>query len=96
MMMYDDIDLRIAQIVIELEEFGFRPSDLQVYRQYIDAVRNEARIIHEKVHQMHGSMSVPVARLSRTLMEMKSCLSHKIFREVVVGNHALDIGPQDN
>jgi DNA-binding transcriptional MerR regulator len=87
--MYDDIDLRIAQIVSELEEFGFRPSDLQVYSQYIDAVRNEVKAIHEKVHQVHvhGSMSFPVARLLRTLAEMKSCLSQKIFREIVVGNH---------
>ncbi len=84
---YDDMDLRIALIVSELEEFGFKPSDLQVYRQYVDVVRNEARTIHEKVHQLHGSMSIPAARLYRTLMEMKSCLSHKIFRELVVGNH---------
>jgi DNA-binding transcriptional MerR regulator len=84
---YDDVDLRVAQIVTELAEFGFKPSDLQVYEQYIYAVRNEARTIHEKVHQLHGSMSVPVARLSRALMELKSCLSHKIFREVVVADH---------
>ena len=81
---YDDVSLRIAQIVGELAEFGLKPSDLQVYRQYIDAIRNEAKTIHEKVHEMHGKSSVPVARLSRALTEMKSCLSHKIFREVIV------------
>jgi len=81
---YDDVSLRIAQIVGELAEFGLKPSDLQVYQQYVDAVRNEAKTIHEKVHEMHGKSSVPVARLSRALTEMKSCLSHKIFREVIV------------
>ena len=81
---YDDVSLRIAQIVSELAEFGLKPSDLQVYQQYVDAVRNEAKTIHEKVHEMHGKSSVPVARLSRALTEMKSCLSHKIFREVIV------------
>ncbi len=84
---YDDIDLRIAQIVSELAEFGLGSADLQVYKQYIDAVRNEAKTIHEKVHEMHGSRSVPVARLSRALTEMKSCLSHKIFREVIAEHH---------
>jgi len=84
---YDDVSLRIAQIVSELAEFGLKPSDLQVYQQYVDAVRNEAKTIHEKVHEMHGSSSVPVARLSRVLTEMKSCLAHKIYREVIVEDH---------
>jgi len=85
--MYDDVDLRIVQIVSELAEFGLKPSDLQVYRQYIDAVRNEAKTIHEKVHELHSSGSVPVARLSRVLTEMKSCLTHKIFRELFIEHH---------
>ena len=84
---YDDIDLRIAEIVNGLKEFGLSPSDLGVYSQYVEAVRNEAKTIHEKIHDTQGGRSVAVTRLFSALNEMKSCLAGKVYRRVAVEHH---------
>jgi len=84
---YDDIDVRIAQIVRELEQFGWYPADLDVYRQYVKAIRNEARMIHEMMHENEGMRNAPISRIAHSLNSLKSCLAHKIYRQTVMEQH---------
>jgi len=84
---YDDIDVRIAQIVRELAEFGLEPADLSVYRQYVEAIRIEAKTIHAKIHATHGTDKVPLTRLGNVLNRLKSYLANKIYRQLFLEEH---------
>jgi len=84
---YDDIDVRVARIVRELAEFGLYPADLDVYRQYVEAIRNEARTIHEMMHKNQGMKNAPIFKIVDSLNSMKSCLAHKIYRQTVMEQH---------
>ena len=84
---YDDIDIRITQIVKELMEFGLAPEDLSVYGQYIEAIRNEVRTIHDRMHEIDAADKVPVNKLASTLNSLKACLAIKVNRQAVMQLH---------
>ena len=81
---YDDIDVRIARIVKGLAEFGLKPADLSVYSQYVEAIRNEAKTMHSKIHEAHGADKVPVSRLMNTLNDLKVYLAKKVYQQTTL------------
>jgi DNA-binding transcriptional MerR regulator len=84
---YDDLDLRIAQTVRELAGFSLTASDLSVYSKYIQAIRDEAMTIHNKMHDAGLTGTVPLAGLVRTLNDFKMYLSMKVYRQFAVESH---------
>lgn len=78
---YDDIDLQLAQIFKKLAGFGLNPEDLDIYRQYLDMMRLEARAIHEMIHRLPNHEKIPIREVFKTLKDFKGCLEMKIFRD---------------
>jgi DNA-binding transcriptional MerR regulator len=85
--LYDDIDLRIAQIARELIQYGITPADLGIYSQYIEATRNEARAMHARIHERNATDTAPVATIQNTIRNLKDCLATKVLRQTISELH---------
>jgi|SRR3990172_1513002 len=82
---YDGLDLRVARAAKKLLEAGLTPSDLGCYRQYIDALQTEVKLICEKVS--FGAGGGPVGITGSDLMgildSIKAALATKVYRQAV-------------
>jgi len=79
---YNGLDVRIARAVKELLDLGLEPSDLGFYRQYLEALRAEAMVIHDKV--FHGSgdkKRIPRMEIKGILDDLKTSLVAKVYRQ---------------
>jgi DNA-binding transcriptional MerR regulator len=85
--LYDDIDLRIAQIARELMQYGITPADLSIYGQYVEVTRNEARAMHARIHEHNAADSAPVATIQNTIRNLKECLATKVLRQTISELH---------
>jgi DNA-binding transcriptional MerR regulator len=86
---YDDIDLKIARIFKKVQEYGFTAADLEVYRQYIEAVRTEARALHKRMHRMPDMEKIPLTEVFKMFNELKAYLAMRIYRQEIFKSHAL-------
>lgn len=84
---YDDIDIRVARTVRELMDRGLTIDDLEVFRQYAEAVRNIANTVHLRVHDLHDGKCMRLADLSGALDNMKDLLTVKVHRKMFVDHH---------
>jgi DNA-binding transcriptional MerR regulator len=84
---YDDIDVRVAQIVKEVGEYGLEPADMSVYQPYIEAIRLEAAALHAKMHATRGTENVPINRVINSLNSLKTFLAKKIYRQLALETH---------
>jgi len=84
---YDDIDIRIGKIFRKLSELGLAPDDLDVYRQYIEIIRIEAKAMHEIVHRLLYHGKTPVKELYQALNDFKGSLAMRIYRQEVQLSH---------
>ena len=84
---YDDIDIRVARTVKELMDQGLTIDDLEVFRQYIKAVRNIANTVHLRVHDLHDGKFMRLADLSGALDNLKNLLTVKVHRNMFKDLH---------
>lgn len=77
---YDDIDIRIAQIYRRLAEIGLKAGDMGIYKEYIDAIRAETRAIHEAFHRLPDHDRIPARELFKISNELKGYLALRIYR----------------
>lgn len=78
---YDDIDIRIAQIFKKLAEFGLKPDDLDIYRQYMEIIRIEAKVMHDTIHQLPDHEKVPLRELFKAAKDLKEYLAMRVYRQ---------------
>ncbi|HEX2988361.1 MAG TPA: MerR family transcriptional regulator, partial [Chloroflexota bacterium] len=57
---YDGLDLHIARSAKKLLDLGLAPSDLSFYSQYVEALRSESRVMHDKVMHNHTAGMPPI------------------------------------
>ena len=81
---YDDIDLCIARIAGELLEYGITLSDLGIYRNYVNTIRDEFNTIHSRMHQIPNHDRIPLSRMINTIGNLKECLSRKVWRQTAL------------
>jgi DNA-binding transcriptional MerR regulator len=84
---YDDLDLCIAKTVKELGDFGLSSWDLRVYYEYVMAIRNEAKTIHDKLHSSGLTKTADIGKLMNLLNTLKACLTTKIYRQAALEFH---------
>jgi DNA-binding transcriptional MerR regulator len=84
---YDDIDIRVARTVKELMDQGLTIDDLKVFSQYVKVVRNIARTVHLRVHDLHDGKFMRLADLSGALDNLKDLLTVKVHREMFKDLH---------
>ncbi|MBI3911304.1 MAG: MerR family transcriptional regulator [Armatimonadetes bacterium] len=88
---FDGLDVRIARAVNQLLGLGLTPSDLGFYRQYIEALQTEARVIREKVlHGPERGRRFSGMQVKETLDSLKSSLAAKVYRQA-----ALEFGREE-
>jgi DNA-binding transcriptional MerR regulator len=78
---YDDLDLRVAQIYSQLAAVGFYPSDLAIFRRYIALAREEAQALHNTFHRLPNHDSIRINELLGMIDELKRCLTLRTFRQ---------------
>jgi DNA-binding transcriptional MerR regulator len=79
---YDDIDIRIARAVKVLMDRGLTIDDLEVFTEYVKAVRNIANTVHLRVHDLHNGKPMHLADLSGALDNLKDLLTVKVHRKM--------------
>jgi DNA-binding transcriptional MerR regulator len=79
--LYDDIDLRIARMVVRLTGFGLQIDDLRIYRGYVEFAAREAQALHAAFHRLPDHETVPLTELFKTVAEFKGYLALKILRQ---------------
>ena len=84
---YDDIDLRVTRIVKELADFGIKPWDLHIYHDYIVAIRNEIKTVHNRLHENKLTGTADVGKLMNALNTLKDCLATRIYRQAAMTLH---------
>ncbi len=84
---YDDIDIRVARTVKELMDQGLTIDDLEVFSQFVKAVRNIANTVHLRVHELHDGKSMHLADLSRALDNLKDLLTVKVHQNMFKDLH---------
>jgi DNA-binding transcriptional MerR regulator len=85
---YDGVDVRIARAAKKLLELGLEPSDLRCYGKYVEALRLESSVMHEKLHQLHsgGTMPVSLRDFKATLDTIKSSLASRVYRQEILAH----------
>lgn len=78
---YDDIDIRIAQIFKRLAELGLKPHGLDIYRRYMEIIRNEFKSIHDTIHQLPDHEIIPLQELFKIANDLKRYLAMRVYRE---------------
>lgn len=85
---YDGFDVRIARSVKTLLDLGLAPSDLAFYRQYVDVLLTEARVVGGAFRQrLTIGRPTDGAGLMRTLDDIKAAIAAKVY-----GQAAVDFG----
>lgn len=86
---YDDIDLNIVKIIQTLLDCGLTLADLKICKSYIEAIRIEAKTIHQKIHQLHDdNNNLSLTKLWENLNTLKTYLMLKIYRQEVQSPHS--------
>ncbi len=78
---YDDIDIRIAQIFKSLAENGLKPENFSIYRKYIELIRAEFEDMHETFHQLPNHEIVPLRELFKITNDLKRYLALRVYRQ---------------
>ncbi len=84
---YDDIDLSIAKIIKNLEEYGLKPNDLDVYCQYMDVIRTEFHVMHNFIHKLPDHEKISVIDLWKATTDLKGYLAMRIARQEIHHSH---------
>lgn len=85
---YDGLDVRIARGVKRLLDLGLELSDLTLYRQYLEALRTESRVVLEKV--FHGPKGKPLSsgkEVQEVLDDLKASLETRVYRQAALESH---------
>jgi DNA-binding transcriptional MerR regulator len=85
--LYDDIDLRIAQIYHSLRECGLRAVDLQFLGHLAEVLRQATRKLHESIHRLPDHEHLPLTVIFQNLNELKELLAIRIYRQEFPGLH---------
>ncbi|MBN1369418.1 MAG: MerR family transcriptional regulator [Dehalococcoidaceae bacterium] len=78
---YDDIDIQIARIFKRLAEFGLKPENFSIYREYVELIRTEFDAMHETFHQLPNHEIVPLRELFKITNDLKKYLALRIYRQ---------------
>lgn len=82
---YDGLDVRIAHAVKKLLDLGLALSDLGFYGQYVEALRAEARVIHDKIFHGQGDRDRPPrTEIKEILDNLKASLVTKVYRQMAL------------
>jgi len=84
---YNDIDVRIAQVFGRLAELGLKPADLDIYRKYMEIIRNEFTAMHDAIHQLPNHEMVPLQELVKITNDLKKYLALRVYREEAEHSH---------
>ncbi|MCL5256261.1 MAG: MerR family transcriptional regulator [Chloroflexi bacterium] len=89
---YDGIDARIAGAARKLMDLGLEPSDLRCYGRYAEALRTEAAVMHEKLHQLHsaGRMTASLQEVKAAMDTIKSSLAARVYRQEALSHDSGD------
>jgi DNA-binding transcriptional MerR regulator len=78
---YDDIDIHIVKIFKDLKNYGIKPQNLDVYRQYIEVIHTEAQAMHATIHQLPDHEKVPLQELIKISSDLKRYLAMRVYRQ---------------
>jgi DNA-binding transcriptional MerR regulator len=95
-LIYDDIDVRIAQIFKKLAGYALKPDSLDIYRQYIEVIRAEAKSMHDTVHQLPDHEKVPLLELFNATKDLKEYLAMKVYRQEIQYFHEYSFRQREN
>lgn len=89
-------DKGIIMAFKKLSRYGLRPSDLEVYGRYWNAVKEEAEAVHSVLHHHPERDKLPVDDIYCILVSLRECLSVKAYRQVAQECHqGADLGPTE-
>ncbi|MBI4671576.1 MAG: MerR family transcriptional regulator [Chloroflexi bacterium] len=81
---YDGLDVQVARQIKKLIEGGLPLSDLELYRQYIETLQTEARMILQKVFRSPAGPSIRGSEVKETLDNLKTALATKVYRQMAL------------
>lgn len=85
---YNGLDLHIARLVKKLLDVGLVPSDLVYYHLYVQALRAEARVVHDRLLRSPGKGArISGKELKETLDDIRASLTVQVQRKVVTELH---------
>lgn len=86
--LYDGLALRIVRLIKQLLDMGLGPSDLDYYRVYIESLRTEARVVHDKILHSPGRTAwVSGKEIKETLESLRAAVTMHVQRQVVLELH---------
>ncbi len=93
---FSTADKGIIMTFKKLSRYGLRPSDLEVYGRYWNAVKEEAEAVHSILHHHPERDKLLVDDIYSILVSLKECLLVKAYRQVAQECHqGADLGPTE-
>lgn len=84
---YDGLDVRVARSIKKLLDLGLNSSDLAFYTRYVDALREEKRVVGEKFFSGPGGQpAASGTEIIQALETIKAALAARVYREAVVSH----------
>lgn len=81
---YDGLDVRVARSLKRLQDLGIKISDLGFYTRYVDALREEKRVVGEKFFSGPGGQPlVPGTEVLQALETIKTALATRVYRDAI-------------
>jgi DNA-binding transcriptional MerR regulator len=87
---YNYMDILIAQAVKKLTGCGLKLSDLDIFRQQIQSIRQQARALHEAFHNIPDHEQVPLRELLKAVTGLNGYLLTRVLREEASNCHEHD------
>ncbi|MDH7497249.1 MAG: MerR family transcriptional regulator [Syntrophomonadaceae bacterium] len=90
---FDRFDLALARALGGLLAMGMRLQDLELYRDFLQCARREARLVHDRMVHRDGEGHPSLKEIYARLERVKGLLTAKAYREYLVTHeHAEQAG----
>lgn len=94
---FDGFDKAIAGTLKKLITMGMNPVDLKVYGDFLQCVRIEAELIHDRIiHRYGDEHHQPLQEIQSGLDQVKSLLTAKAYREFLINHDHHESGEKGN
>lgn len=80
---FTSYDTELGQAIKILLDMGFAAEDLTIYGDYLELIRREANLAHERIIHTRQEHHPPLADIQKALNQVKLLLNKKAYREFI-------------